>query len=424
MAPPAPLSKVIRSVLASARLLRAGPSVSWFLLRYMGKFRVLESGGRLIVHSHLPPLNSTAFSRFIDEHVLAESPGPSHAQIGITDACPQNCGYCYNRGREGIVMDTEIILALIRELKSMGVFWIGLTGGEPLLNRDIVRIVEAIGADCSAKLFTTGSNLTERLGADLKRAGLTYVSVSLDHWDETTHDRIRGHRGAFRTALRALEIFRKVGGMHVSVSTVLSGDMLRTGQVEELLSFLRRLEVDEAWLSEAKPSTRECWKKEMVITEPERQDLIRLQDRWNKRAGLTVNYLGHFEDRRHFGCTAGHKMVFIDPFGEVSPCVFIPMTFGNVRESSLRTLYSGMRSRLPVQDHCFMNANYMHFQENPGEKLPLGREDSLSILNKVRFGPPPRFFRLAYRRSGMQNMREGGDVTQVLQDGGSKCTDT
>ena len=117
--------------------------------------------------------------------------------------------------------------------------------------------------------------------------------------------------------------------------------------------------MDEAWLSEAKPSTEACWKKETVITESERQDLIRLQDRWNRRPGLTVNYLGHFEDGRHFGCTAGHKMVFIDPFGEVSPCVFIPMTFGNVREGSLRTLYGGMRSRFPAQDHCFVNTNYI-----------------------------------------------------------------
>ena len=406
MAAQAPFRAVARSILANARILRAGPSVDWFLLRYLGKFNVKESGGRLIVHSHLPPLNSKAYSRFIDEHVLAESPGPSHAQIGITDACPQNCVYCYNRVREGTAMDTETILRLIRELKSMGVFWIGLTGGEPLLNRDVVRIVEEIGDDCSAKLFTTGSNLTERLAADLKQAGLYYVSVSLDHMDEANHDRIRGQRGAFRTALRALEIFRRLGGMHVSVSSVLSGEMLRTGRVEELLGFLRRLEVDEAWLSEAKPSTHALWKKESVITESERQDLIRLQDRWNRRGGLTVNYLGHFEDGGHFGCTAGGKMVFIDPFGEVSPCVFIPMTFGNVRESPLRTLYGDMRSRFPAQDHCFANTNYMHFRDHQGGKLPIGRDESLSILNQVRFGPLPRFFRLQNRHGGPRRRQQ------------------
>jgi MoaA/NifB/PqqE/SkfB family radical SAM enzyme len=411
MAATAPISAVARTILANARILRAGPSVNWFLLRYLGKFNVLERGGRLIVHSHLPPLNSKAYSRFIDEHLLAESPGPSHAQIGITDACPQNCGYCYNRGREGVLMDTPTILAVIRELKSMGVFWIGLTGGEPLLNRDIVRIVEEIGEDCSAKLFTTGSNLTERLAADLKQAGLFYVTVSLDHMEETKHDQIRGRRGAFRTARRALEIFRALGGMHVSVSSVLSGDMLRTERVEEFLAYLQRLEVDEAWLSEAKPSTQACWKLENVITESERQDLIRLQDRWNKKGGLTVNYLGHFEDRRHFGCTAGQKMVFIDPFGEVSPCVFIPMTFGNVREGSLRTIYGGMRSRFPAQDHCFVNTNYMHFRDHDGRKLPFGREESLSILNEVRFGPLPQFFRLQNGRSGTRRRQQDRQQT-------------
>ena len=394
MAPAAPAYSVIRSILANARLLRAGPRLNWFLLRYLGKFSVRESGGRLIIHSHLPPLNSKAYSRFIDEHLLAKSPGPSHAQIGITDACPQNCGYCYNRGRTGVLMDTATILTAIRELKSMGVFWIGLTGGEPLLNRDIVKIVGEIGEDCSAKLFTTGSTLTEGLASELKKAGLFYVSVSLDSMEESAHDEIRGRRGAFQTAIRAIETFKQLGGMHVSVSSVLSGEMLRTGRVEELLEFLGRLGVDEAWLSEAKPSSEAYWKEDMVVTEPERQELIRLQDTWNRKDGLTVNYLGHFEDARHFGCTAGRKMVFIDPFGEVSPCVFIPMTFGNVREGSLRSIYGGMQGRFRIQDHCFINANYTRFRDLGARKIPLGTDESHEILNQVQFGPLPRFFEL------------------------------
>jgi MoaA/NifB/PqqE/SkfB family radical SAM enzyme len=398
MAKAAPKMAVARSILANARLLRAGPSVNWFLLRYMNKFKVKDCGGRFVIHSHLPPLNSRAYSRFIDEHLLTSSPGPSHAQIGITEACPQNCGYCYSKGREGIVMDTETIIAAVRELKAMGVFWIGLTGGEPLLNRDIVNIVEEIGEDCSAKLFTTGSNLTNDLASDLKSAGLFFVTISLDHWEEARHDAVRGQKGAFRTALKAIETFRNLGGMHVSVSSVLSGYMLRTERVEELLAFLRRLDVDEAWLSEAKPSSPAYWKKENVITASERAELIHLQDQWNKNGEMTVNYLGHFEDGDHFGCTAGNKMVFIDPFGEVSPCVFIPMTFGNVREKSLRSIYSEMRGRFPTRDSCFINANYMCLRDHDGRRLPIGTKESHSIMDEVRPGLPPRFFQLQARR--------------------------
>ena len=404
--PASPFS-VARAILANARIIRAGPSLNWFLLRYLAKFSVQKCAGRLVIHSHFPPLNSRAFSRFVDEHMLADNPGPSHAQIGITDACPQNCGYCYNRGREGVAMDTGTILNAIRDLKRMGVFWIGLTGGEPLLNRDIVKIVEAIGEDCSAKLFTTGSTLTGTLASDLKKAGLFYVTVSLDHSDEAVHDRIRGSKGAFRTALRALEIFRSLGGMHVSVSTVLSGDMLRTERVEELLEFFRRLGVNEAWLSEAKPSAQASWDGGAVVTEQERGDLIALQDRWNRKGGMTVNYLGHFEDRVHFGCTAGNKMVFIDPFGEVNPCVFVPMSFGNVRERSLRSIYDEMQESLPSRENCFINANYMRFKEHDGRKIPLDRETSLAILNDIPLGVPGRFLSLQAQR-GAGRRRHGG----------------
>ena len=96
----------------------------------------------MILHSHLPPLNSPAYRRFVNEQLLARGSGPSHAQIGLTNACPQNCAYCYNKGRSGTVMDTATISRVIADLKSLGVFWLGLTGGEPLLNRDIVRIIE------------------------------------------------------------------------------------------------------------------------------------------------------------------------------------------------------------------------------------------------------------------------------------------
>ena len=391
---PAGALQVAKSLLASCRMIRGKPSVNWFLLQYMRKFKIMDFGGRLVLHSHLPPLNSRAYARFIDEHLLAASPGPSHAQIGVTDVCPQNCAYCYNRGRKGVVMATETILALIRDLKGMGVFWIGLTGGEPLLNRDLVRIVEAIGEDCSSKLFTTGHGLTRELAADLGRAGLQYVTVSLDHRDEETHDRVRGFRGAFRNALRAIGIFREAGDMHVSVSTVLSGEMLKTENVEDFLSFVRRLGVHEAWLSEAKPSLGAEGGTARVITESERAGLMRLQDMYNRRGGMTVNYLGHFEDRAHFGCTAGHKMIYIDPFGEVSPCVFIPVTLGNVREKPLRAIVGDMRAHFPPACRCFINTHHEALRDHARGNIPLGREETLAVLRDVRFGPLPRFFQL------------------------------
>ena len=48
---------VLGAVLANPQMIRVKPSLNWFLLRYLRKFRIKKTGGRLIIQSHLPPLN-------------------------------------------------------------------------------------------------------------------------------------------------------------------------------------------------------------------------------------------------------------------------------------------------------------------------------------------------------------------------------
>jgi len=371
-------------------MLRVSPKINLALLKYMGKFRVRRVGGRTVLHSHLPPLNSPAYGRFVRDHLLGKSPGPSHAQIGLTDACPQKCGYCYNKGRQGTVMDSATIRRTISDLKAMGVFWLGFTGGEPLLNRDIVEITAEASTDCAVKLFTTGSGLTPALATRLKDAGLFSVSVSLDHWTAEVHDAARGTAGAFQTALRAIEIFR-AAGIHTSVSAVLSAEMIRRGQVEPYLEFLQGLGLDEAWLSELKPSIQLPDNPSGLITQDERQSLIRLQDRWNRAGGMTVNYLGHFEGPDNFGCNAGRKMIYVDAFGEVSPCVFVPMTFGNVRQKPLAKIWSEMRNDFAPGSDCFLIRNQDLLRSRANGPIPIPPEVSRDLMRDVHFSAPGRF---------------------------------
>jgi len=389
--------ELVKALLSNPQILKTKFSINWFLLQYLRKFKPRKVGRHLILHSHLPPVNSKAYTRFINEHLLAKTDGPSHAQIALTNACPQNCEYCYNKDRKGKVMDTAIIKKVIQELKDMGVFWLGFTGGEPLLQKDIVEIIESVGDDCAVQLFTTGCTLTPKLAQDLRDAGLFSVSVSLDHWKQEAHDKVRRYEGAFQTALKAIEIFKNLGDLDVGVSAVLSKEMIKRGEVEEFLKFLIGLDIHEAWLSECKPSVQDFWTDDQVVTEQERLKLVELQDRYNREGKITVNYLAHFEGKEHFGCNAGHKMVYIDPFGEVSPCVFIPMTFGNVREESLKKIFKKMKSCFPSEDSCFINRNYKLIQKYFRGTAPLGIQDSVNVTKEACYGPRSRFFRLYYK---------------------------
>jgi MoaA/NifB/PqqE/SkfB family radical SAM enzyme len=387
-------------VLQNPSLLRVRPAVNLFLMRYLRKFRLQRVGGQLIVHSHLPPLTSEAYSRFVKDHLVAQIDGPSHAQVAVTDECPQRCHYCYNRHRDGEPLDTATILDLVDELKEMGVVWLGLTGGEPLLNPDLPRIVARGADDCAVKLFTTGCGLTKELAGELVDAGLFSVAVSLDHWDPAVHDRGRGYRGAFQAAMEALAVAKHLPGLHVSVSSVVSRRMLADGDLGRLVGFLESLGIHEAWLSEAKPSVEPLWRDELVITEEERRAICAFQDDYNRRGSdMTINYLGHFEGAETFGCNAGCKMLYIDPFGEVSPCVFVPMSFGNVRERPLWDIYEDMRGMFPSEDACFLNKNFGAFAAVGPHELPLDRSASIEVLSRVSYGPLADFNRLLRRRS-------------------------
>ncbi len=396
--------EVWAAVASHPEVLRAGPRAGLFLVRYMGKFRVRRAGRHLVLHSHLPPLNHPAYTRFVREHLLGKIPGPSHAQIGLTNACPQRCVYCYNRDRKGEPMSKANILAAIRDLRALGVFWLGLTGGEPLLNKDIVEITTAASPDMAVKLFTTGLGLTPQLAAALRDAGLFSVSVSLDHWREDLHDAGRGYPGAFRAALAAIETAKSAGGLHVGVSAVLSPAMIRAGEAETFLDFLDGLGLDEAWLCETKPSGPAFWRPEAVVSDAERLRLIALQDRRNKRRGLTVNYLAHFESGRHFGCNAGRKMVYIDAFGDVSPCVFTPMSFGNLKTAPLPGIVEAMAGRFKPSDRCFINTHYPLFRDRAAAGLPLGPADSAALVDAAAFGPPAKFIKIV----GLGSSAPGG----------------
>jgi MoaA/NifB/PqqE/SkfB family radical SAM enzyme len=387
------------SILKNYRIIKAGPGILRFLIGYMNKFNVQYAGGHFIIHSHLPPINSRAYTRFIDEHLIRGSIGPSHAQIGVTNYCPQHCDYCYNKKRSGIPLETKEIIKLISDLKNMGVFWLGLTGGEPLLNNDIVDIIKSASDVCAVKLFTTGCGLTVELAEEMKKAGLFSVCVSLDSWDAEVHDKNRNYEGAFNTALKAVDIFKKTW-IHTGISAVLSREIINKAGLEKFLSFLDGLTIHEIWLSEAKPSVESYWKDEMVITTEEKALLSSIQNERNKKPGMTVNYLAHFESEEHFGCNAGHKMLYVDAFGDTSPCVFIPMTFGNIRDVPVAEIWDDMRRSFPSEQNCFINRNYNLLKKYNKGEFPLNRTDSLEMLKEVSFGPLSRFNVLLNKKHG------------------------
>jgi len=117
---PYPLA-LVKSIVGAPDLLRVRPALNTFLAGYLRKFPAMEIGGRTILHSHLPPLNSKAYARFVRAHFIDRVAGPSHAQVAVTNACPQKCPICYNRDRDGVPLSANEVKNAVRGLVDLGV---------------------------------------------------------------------------------------------------------------------------------------------------------------------------------------------------------------------------------------------------------------------------------------------------------------
>ncbi|SED02122.1 pyrroloquinoline quinone biosynthesis protein PqqE [Streptomyces sp. PAN_FS17] len=139
----------------------------------------------------------------------------------LTHACPLHCGYCSNPlelTRRSSELSTEQWMDVLAQAGELGVVQMHLSGGEPLLRRDLAEIVAAAeAAGIYTQLVTSGVGLSESRLAALAAAGLKSVQLSVQHADPRASDRIAGRR-SFAEKERAAGLVRAAGlplGMNV-----------------------------------------------------------------------------------------------------------------------------------------------------------------------------------------------------------------
>src|SRR6188474_3347106 len=135
---------------------------------------------------------------------LVDSHGRTHTslRISVTDRCNIRCFYCMPnenvrfRPRDEILTFEEIT-RFVRVVSQMGVRRLRLTGGEPLVRADLARLVGMLAnvPGIEDLALTTNGILLEEQAADLRRAGLRRVNISLDTLDEATFQKISRREG-------------------------------------------------------------------------------------------------------------------------------------------------------------------------------------------------------------------------------------
>ncbi len=191
-------------------------------------------------------------------------------RISVTDRCNLRCSYCMPlevsfKAREELLTYEEIT-RVARVAAGLGIRTIRLTGGEPLLRRDLAGLVRQLGAlpgITEVALTTNGLLLADQAGA-LRRAGLTRLNVSLDSLREEMFERIARRSGLDRV-LEGLAAARREGFEDIRINAV-SVKGLTEDEIVPLARFCRVEGFHLRFIEFMPLDAEETWEKSQVLS--------------------------------------------------------------------------------------------------------------------------------------------------------------
>ena len=243
-------------------------------------------------------------------------------RISVIDRCNFRCPYCmpedeYPRDHEFLSkadrLRFEEIERLSRIFVSLGVRKLRLTGGEPLLRRDLpelVRQLAAIPGATDLAMTTNGSLLAEKVDA-LRTAGLSRITLSLDTLDANTFRAMSGGRGDVETVLAAIAAAERAGFTSLKINAVVMRGVNEDGVLDlvehfrgsgHILRFIEYMDV----------GTCNAWQRDLVV--PSAELRARIDARW-PLAALEANYGGEVAQRYAFA-DGGGEVGFISSVTE------------------------------------------------------------------------------------------------------------
>ena len=281
-------------------------------------------------------------------------------------------------------IDLDDIRKLSKEADELGLARFVITGGEPLVMKDFDDVVAAIDPDKHYIITdTNGWFLDDERARHIKSIGVEKVQLSLDSMIEEEHDKFRNKPGSYKRAMRAIDAAVNAG-LNIILSTVLVKGRGKTEEFREMCKFATDRGIG-LYVSYAKP-TGSCTDHPEFVIDKEDADIVReLEKEFKVFTHMTPSY-GSYK-----GCITVKGILTVTSTFEVTPCPYIDMSLGNLRETSLKeVLERGMRNPWigPHRPDCIIGEDpdfiKLHQQKTAGAKfLPLPWGEGFSDHDKL-----------------------------------------
>ncbi len=312
--------------------------------------------------------------------------GPLLGTLVVNYDCNYRCKMCdlpamgerlKSRGLKEL--STGELKEVLRDFAGLGISGVGFTGGEPFLRSDLFEILAyAKSLGMTGNLSTNGSMLNPENALKLVDTGIDSLSISMDAANSHVHDAIRGHKGAFESAVSAVNNVnaarrKKNSPLRLKLASVVSPN--NVDGVEDLYRIAIDLGVDcLEFIPEQRfasfPGGAGTLAADNAFQGKLKQVIGRLVELKKEKPKIenSFRHLKLFEKsfrgtKSPLACYAGYSSYTVDCYGEIYPC--LPWLnwgkpSGNIRDDGLKEFwYSGrfnkLRSDIARCRDCYLN---------------------------------------------------------------------
>lgn len=283
-------------------------------------------------------------------------------QWHLGEQCNLKCLHCYQENHKYINLSYDKLVniynqykELLKKLNMKG--HINITGGEPLCNPHLFKILDLIKNDSdliSFSILTNGTLITPDIAKKIKSYNPYYVQVSLEG-GKKTNDYIRGD-GTYKKIAKGIKCLRDED---IFTSISFTATKLNYKEFPKVVKYARKNNVNNVWSDRYIP-LGDSIDKELMMNYDETREYLKIMDNERSRLMKKKNNITTISMYRAlqfqmtndfaYGCTAGSTLLTVMENGDLVPCRRMPIVVGNLLNDNMYKLYKNSKVLKELRD--------------------------------------------------------------------------
>lgn len=273
---------------------------------------------------------------------------PIIVNLEITNSCNLNCIFCRAEANKHLDnnLSKDEIINLFTDLKSLGIKYLSLTGGEPLIRKDFEEIAKMANIMGFKLSLSTNGTLIKRIPIDILKL-FNPIRISLDGSVSEVHDSIRRVNGAYNQTIEAITYLISIG-IYPTIRFTITKNNLH--ELDALIKLSSQLGIKKMKINRVIPIFMSNINVEDIQISPEEykvaiENANVLAQKNNISLGSEdpvtfqlFNKYDKMETTTFGGCSAGITQIYITSRGDVLPCPYLPIKIGSIRKIKLSKL--------------------------------------------------------------------------------------